>query len=517
MKKAALVVLVLFGCVASAGCKSGDITGPPAAPIAITTQSLPDGIMGEPYSKTIEASGGVPPYTWSVESNDLPSGLSLDGSTGEISGTPDAEAVYTFTIGVADAADKHTSKQFSITTKEPLSITTQSLPDGIIEASYSKTLEASGGVPPYTWSVESDDLPSGLTLDDSTGKISGTPDAEAVYTFTIGVADAEDGFASKQFSITTKETFGVDTNPTGDSIGGGDGYSRPVTDGDYRVNTLDELLDALEQAVAGQVVYVEADAEIDLSGEQNVDIAGGVTLASNRGHAGSQGALLYSDELETIPLFLVGGERVRVTGLRLRGPDQERRSSAYVLPNSRSIQSSYPYLEVDNCELWGWSHAAVFLREGATNAHIHHNYMHHNQRTGLGYGVCLDKADALIEANRFDWCRHHIAGTGSPGTSYEACYNLVLKNANGHSFDMHGGADRGDGTDIAGDWIKIHHNEFQATSVIAIVIRGRPTEGAEVHHNWFLHSGPSSAVRQLNATGNLSVYRNQYTSARTIK
>ena len=321
--------------------------------------------------------------------------------------------------------------------------------------------------------------------------------------------------------------FGAEVNPTGDPIGGGKGYRRVVDRCDYVVKTLEELRAALKKIKSGQVVYVNDNAEIDVTGEQKIVIPGGVTVASGRGRGGSEGALLYSDELATSPLFSAGGEKVRVTGLRLRGPDPNRRTEQmrelykegryYSIPNSDGIISSYPGLEVDNCELWGWSHAAVFLQRGALKAHIHHNNIHHNQRSGLGYGVCLDQADALIEANLFDWCRHHIAGTGRPGTSYEARYNLVLENANGHSFDMHGGRDRKDGTDIAGDTIKIHHNTFKATGVPAFVIRGRPQQSAQVHHNWFLHSGPDKAIRQTNATGNMRVYQNQFTKERILK
>lgn len=324
-----------------------------------------------------------------------------------------------------------------------------------------------------------------------------------------------------------EENFGAETNPTEDPIGGGKGYRRLVKQGDYQVKTLEELLAALKQAKAGQVVYVDEKAEIDLTGKQKIVIPGGVTVASGRGQENSEGALLYSNELATSPLFLAGGEKVRVTGLRLRGPDPNRRTEQmqklykegryYSIPNSDGIISTHPHLEVDNCELWAWSHAAVFLKRGASKAHIHHNYIHHNQRSGLGYGVCLDQSDALIEANLFDWCRHHIAGTGRPGTSYEARYNVVLENANGHSFDMHGGRDRKDGTDIAGDSIKIHHNKFKATSVPAIVIRGRPTQSTEIHHNRFLHADRGKAVRQTNAVGNMNVYRNQFTAARTLK
>ncbi len=325
----------------------------------------------------------------------------------------------------------------------------------------------------------------------------------------------------------SEEGFGAGVNPTGDPIGGGKGYGRLVTHGDYLVKTVEELRAALKKAKSGQVVYVDDEAEIEVTGEQKIVIPAGVTVASGRGRGGSEGALLYSDELSMSPMFLAGGEKVRVTGLRLRGPDQKRRTEQmrklykegryYSIPNSDGIISTNPNLEVYNCELWGWSHAAVFLKRGALKAHVHHNNIHHNQRSGLGYGVCLDQADALIEANLFDWCRHHIAGTGRPGTSYEARYNLVLENANGHSFDMHGGRDRKDGTDIAGDMIKIHHNTFKATGVPAFVIRGRPQQSAQIHHNWFLHSAPDKAIRQTNATGNMNVYQNQFTKERILK
>ena len=322
----------------------------------------------------------------------------------------------------------------------------------------------------------------------------------------------------------SKETFGAEANPTGDPIGGGKGYRNIVTKHTYLVKTSKELLTTLKKAKAGEVIYVDNTVEIDLSGNKNIEIPGGVTLASGRGV--KDGALIYTNDLDAIPLFLTGGEKVRITGLRLRGPDPERRTDQmrqlgkegkyYSIPNSRGIQSSHPYLEVDNCELWGWSHAAVYLH-GAKKAYIHHNYIHHNQRSGLGYGVSHNKADSLIEANLFDWCRHHIAATGNPEDSYEARYNLVLDNGNGHSFDVHGGRDRKDGTDIAGDVINIHHNTFRATIVSAFVIRGKPAEKAELHHNWFLHTDPAKAIRQTNAQGNLHVYSNQYGPNRTLK
>lgn len=553
--------------------------------------------------------------------------------------------------------------------------------------------------------------------------------------FTIVLMTAIAAMGQSVSSSGEKEAFGAEANPTGDPIGGGQGYGRLVSRIDYRVKTLEELLGALEKARSGEVVYVNDKVEIDLTGRQKIVIPGQVTLASGRGRNNSQGALLYSNQLKTHPLFLTGGKKVRVTGLRLRGPDPQRRTEQmrklskegkyYSIPNSCGILSKHSHLEVDNCELWAWSHAAVSIRLGATDAHIHHNNIHHNQRSGLGYGVSLDRANALIEANLFDWCRHHIAGTGHAGTSYEARYNLVLKNANSHSFDMHGARDfekralnalwsfdegsgnaakdssiyphKNDGTlvnmntstcwvqgrlgqslrfdgqddyidcgndkslstakgltimawikpaklnsvqtiiskgltgmqgsgynmrlvndqvettiydsrgnlqtalsgnlkadkwyhivlahdgsnvkiyinaelvnsfacdgikhsqlnfiigknstddtshfkgiidearlynramgkeniernyngygDIAGNRLNIHHNTFQATDVRAIVIRGKPTQEAQIHHNWFWHADINRTVQQVNAEGNIKVYRNQFTRERVL-
>ena len=311
---------------------------------------------------------------------------------------------------------------------------------------------------------------------------------------------------------TSDYSFGCEGNPTGNPIGGGVGYSYILSaaDADYVVSTKPELLSALSSAVCDDIIFVTGSACIDLTGEHHINIPGGVILASDRGYNGSAGALLYTDQYDTMPLFQCAGPNVRVTGLRLEGPDPEIGEGAYVLPNSRGISTAYSGLEVDNCEIWAWSHAGIILLNGGTDAYIHHNYIHHCQRTGLGYGIShsYGVADSLIVANIFDYCRHGIAATGTTGNSYEACYNYIGENANGHSFDMHGGKDRNDGTDIAGDTILIHHNTFRYPK--AVVIRGIPNDGAWIYNNKFC-VGLGIAVVQRNAYGNMHVWMNLYT------
>ncbi len=312
------------------------------------------------------------------------------------------------------------------------------------------------------------------------------------------------------------QVYGAKPNEVG-PIGGGEGYQRIVTDGDHRVATVDELIEALKKAQAGEVVYVEPDAQLDFTtlvfAEKLVlEIPEGVTLASNRGHEGSRGAMICSDAFATRPLIRPLGPNVRITGLWIRGPDPKRRLDHhqrsfkaergdskvqhvyyYKFPMSSGISSEFPGLEVDNCELSGWSISAVGLSSG-TDHHIHHNYIHHNQMNGLGYGVCHSTAASLIEYNLFDFNRHSIAGSGRVPSGYEASNNVEMGVSLSHMFDMHGGADRGDGTNIAGDWMKIHHNTFRGRRVAAIVIRGVPSEGAEIYSNWFYHTKPGRQV-----------------------
>ena len=311
-------------------------------------------------------------------------------------------------------------------------------------------------------------------------------------------------------------------------IGGGTGYTRILSTGDYVVRTRQELLDALSKAESGQIVFLPGDVVIDFSvwvhAEQLVlEIPGGVTLASDRGRNGSEGALLYSTEFKTQPLIRAKGDNVRITGLRVRGPDPQLRMEwhrycfsgdnakgntyYYTFPTSDGIRSEHSSLEVDNCELYGWSHAAVYTASGKAHR-VHNNYIHHNQRHGLGYGVCLNKAEVLIEYNLFDNNRHSVAGTGRPGGGYIARHNVVLERANSHLFDMHGGRDRKDGTNVAGTQIVISNNTFTSTHQRAVLIRGVPQEEALIQYNWFYIPEPGSRV--LGSDGNTKAVDNVY-------
>ncbi len=244
-------------------------------------------------------------------------------------------------------------------------------------------------------------------------------------------------------SFTTKPAvFGAEPNPTGNPIGGGGGYTRTVgrAQASVVVSTRQALLTALQQATAGTIIYIDDAAAIDLTPDQNVSIPAGVTLASGRGINGSEGGVIFTRRFAgTSYLFRTGGAGVRMTGLRLGGPHSWRgRGTDYAY----GVVISHAGFEMDNCEMWGWNYSATALSGAAADgANIHHNYIHHCQRNGLGYGITTNAQSAMIEANLFDYMRHAIASTGRPGSGYEARYNVHMENSISHLFDMHGARD----------------------------------------------------------------------------
>ena len=272
---------------------------------------------------------------------------------------------------------------------------------------------------------------------------------KARYLFTCVMLATPLFAAAPTFIEVDGKRYGAQPDEIG-PIGGGKGYKRLVTTGDFIVKDLEALIDALENAKAGQVIFIPDETEIDCTTMLYIDelvlkIPAGVTIAGNRGERGSAGGLIYHDALKGRILFQVMGEGVRITGLRIRGPntkrylDHHRRSFAkgrgrdyyYKFPTQDGIITSHGKLEIDNCDLSGFGHAAIFLRDGDGH-HIHHNVIHHCQYAGLGYGVCHDTASSLIERNRFDANRHFIAGTGRPGCSYEDSHKVENRKSLNH-------------------------------------------------------------------------------------
>ncbi|HXF39688.1 MAG TPA: putative Ig domain-containing protein, partial [Blastocatellia bacterium] len=141
------------------------ITPATSSVLAIGTSDLPDATVGVAYGRTLAAFGGDPDFSWLLDSGSLPPGLSLNQS-GSITGTPSTAGTFNFVVKVTDVKSNLATKALTLIVKPaaPLTIVTTQLPRASVGSTYSQNLGASGGQTPYTWLLQSGNLPDGLTL-----------------------------------------------------------------------------------------------------------------------------------------------------------------------------------------------------------------------------------------------------------------------------------------------------------------------------------------------------------------
>lgn len=265
------------------------------------------------------------------------------------------------------------------------------------------------------------------------------------------------------------------------TLGGGEGYENIVDadDADYIVSGQDELAGALIDAGSGEIVFIDPDVSFEM-GNTSLDIPEGVTVASNRGEDGSDGALIETTRgNEPGELFTMHAES-RITGIRMRGPWPEGPNGS---TNSNAVTAVSEGIEIDNCEIGQFSYAGVNLNNG--EAHVHHNHIYEINQSGLGYGVTMSTGRPLIEYNYFDYNRHSIASTGSH-EGYVCQYNHFGPNATDIVIDIH---------EPAGRNSEVHNNIVEANEQIggdytplpALQVRGVPDDVYEITENWFFN------------------------------
>lgn len=198
---------------------AGGGSNPPANPLSISTTSLQQGQTAVAYNATLSATGGTAPYTWTLKSGTLPAGLSLS-TGGTISGTPTTAGAASITVQVSDSATTpQTADSGNLAlaiSGGTLKITSTTATTGTVGTAYNFQLEATGGVPPYTWAVGSGSaLPAGLSLS-AAGVVSGTPTAAGSFNPSIAVTD-------ETTTNTISEPVAFTINPAG----------TPLADGNY--------------------------------------------------------------------------------------------------------------------------------------------------------------------------------------------------------------------------------------------------------------------------------------------
>jgi YVTN family beta-propeller protein len=166
--------------------------------------ALPDGAVGDAVNFQYRTIGGTGPITFSVSAGALPAGLTLNATTGALTGTyTTAEHDNAWTMTATDA-DGNTA---TLAEAQYVLDLLGDPPDGIIGDAYSYSLTGTEGTSPYTFALTTGTLPDGLSLA-SGGAITGTPTTAQTKAFSVTMTDAAGVDTVKAYSVTIEVSYG---------------------------------------------------------------------------------------------------------------------------------------------------------------------------------------------------------------------------------------------------------------------------------------------------------------------
>ncbi|MEE8523969.1 MAG: Ig domain-containing protein, partial [Thermoanaerobaculia bacterium] len=177
------------------------------AAITLAPEELPDEEEGTFYSQVITPTGVTgPDPIFALTAGALPSGLSLSPALGVVSGTPDTPGIYQFTVTVVDELTFCSgSQEYTIIINPVGCPLIEVFPEVLANAGagepYSQTFTATGGVAPYSWFLSAGDLPPDLTLDETSGIVSGVPMGNAIFSFAITAQDQKGCFGTRSYGL----------------------------------------------------------------------------------------------------------------------------------------------------------------------------------------------------------------------------------------------------------------------------------------------------------------------------
>jgi large repetitive protein len=174
--------------------------------VALTKLNLKDGGQNHAYADSFVVVNGAPPYHWSVSA--IASGLTLDSTTGQVSGTPTNFGQFEYTVSVSDSSApvQSDSGQGLLNIAEQLQLLAN-LPSATINKPYQGFLNGFGGSGAYTWTTVSGNLPPGLTLmpNSTVDQLQGQPTQLGTYNFVIQLTDS----SVPPYVVTQSETLAV--------------------------------------------------------------------------------------------------------------------------------------------------------------------------------------------------------------------------------------------------------------------------------------------------------------------
>ena len=201
-------------------------------PLTLSPATLPAATVGTAYSQTITASGGSGTATFAIGTGALPAGLTLNSTTGVLSGTPTASGSFNFTVRATASGGGTASQPYALTVNAAatITITPATLPGATAGTAYSQAITASGGSGTFTFAISAGALPAGLRLNATTGVLSGTPTASGSFNFTVTATASGGGTASQPYTLTVNAAATITITPAtlpGATVGAA--YSEDLT------------------------------------------------------------------------------------------------------------------------------------------------------------------------------------------------------------------------------------------------------------------------------------------------
>jgi hypothetical protein len=153
------------------------------------------------YSTTCSGTGGLPPYTCTLNSGTPPAGIGVNEDC-SVTGVPTGVGSRTFSVRATDSANASATTNLTINVAAAADVATTSLPTGKVGVAYSATLQFRPSVPPYTWAIVGGTLPSNIVLNMNTGALTGTPTVAGSFPITVQVTDGAGGTGTKDLTLT---------------------------------------------------------------------------------------------------------------------------------------------------------------------------------------------------------------------------------------------------------------------------------------------------------------------------